>query len=391
MKTVETLRVLASSVLGMIITVGIARFAYTPMIPEMSLGVGLTESVSGYLASANYAGYLIGALLVARLQSIPLKVMLYRVGLMGAVLTTAAMAYTTNEWLWYLLRFLAGLSSAAGVLLGAGLLMLWLLRHQQKPELGVFFSGLGLGIVVTALLSEVISTTFRWDQQWLVYGAAALVLLLPVWAWMPDFNDSAPTAAASTGAPTRRQFMLTLQAAYFCAGVGYVVSATFLVAIARSTPSLAESSNTIWLVVGLSAALGCWLWDVYVRRVGDWPALLQAYLLNGLSVLLLLMGDSVWLVMLSAIIYGASFIGIVSMMLALVGRLYPANPSRPMSHLTFSYGLAQMIAPAITGYLAEQQGDYQQGLLLTVVVMAIGTVLLLLAMRLQQPATATAT
>merc|ERR1711879_565887 len=129
----ETLRVLASSVLGMIITVGIARFAYTPMIPEMSLGVGLTESVSGYLASANYAGYLIGALLVARLQSIPLKVMLYRVGLMGAVLTTAAMAYTTNEWLWYLLRFLAGLSSAAGVLLGAGLLMLWLLRHQQNP------------------------------------------------------------------------------------------------------------------------------------------------------------------------------------------------------------------------------------------------------------------
>lgn len=392
MKTVETLRVLASSVLGLIMTVGIARFAYTPMIPEMSQGVGLTESVAGYLASANYAGYLIGALLVARLQSIPLKVGLYRVGLMGAVLTTAAMAYTTNEWLWYLLRFLAGLSSAAGVLLGAGLLMLWLLRHQQKPELGVFFSGLGLGIVVTALLSDVISTTFRWDQQWLVYGAAALVLLLPVWAWMPDFNDSVPKAAtASTGPPTRRDFMLTLQAAYFCAGVGYVVSATFLVAIARSTPSLAESSNTIWLVVGLSAALGCWLWDVYVRRVGDWPALLQAYLLNGLSVLLLLMGDDVWLVMLSAIIYGASFIGIVSMMLALVGRLYPANPSRPMSHLTFSYGLAQMIAPAMAGYLAEQQGDYQQGLLLTVVVMGVGTVFLLLAMRLQQPVTSDVT
>jgi predicted MFS family arabinose efflux permease len=385
MKTVEKIRVLLSSVLGMMVTVGIARFAYTPMIPEMTQGIGLSESVAGYLASANYAGYLIGALLISRLQNIRLKVMLYQLGLAGAVITTVAMAYTTQEWLWYVLRFLAGLSSAAGVLLGAGLLMLWLLRHQQKPELGVFFSGLGLGIALTALISEVISTRFTWDEQWQIYAAAGLFLLIPVRLWMPDFHTSAMTAK-SASAPVRRhpQFMLTLQMAYFCAGAGYVVSATFLVAIARSTPSLADSSNGLWLVVGLSAALGCWLWDLYVRRVGDWPALLLAYVLNGLSVLLLLIGDDFWLVMLSAIIYGASFIGIVSMMLALVGRLYPTNPSRPMSHLTFSYGLAQMIAPAITGYLAEQQGDYQHGLLLTVVVMGVGTVLLLLAMRLQQ-------
>ena len=385
MKTVEKIRVLLSSVLGMMVTVGIARFAYTPMIPEMTQGIGLSESVAGYLASANYAGYLIGALLISRLQNIRLKVMLYQLGLAGAVITTVAMAYTTQEWLWYVLRFLAGLSSAAGVLLGAGLLMLWLLRHQQKPELGVFFSGLGLGIALTALISEVISTRFTWDEQWQIYAAAGLFLLIPVRLWMPDFHTSAMTAK-SASAPVRRhpQFMLTLQMAYFCAGAGYVVSATFLVAIARSTPALADSSNGLWLVVGLSAALGCWLWDLYVRRIGDWPALLLAYVLNGLSVLLLLIGDDFWLVMLSAIIYGASFIGIVSMMLALVGRLYPANPSRPMSHLTFSYGLAQMIAPAITGYLAEQQGDYQQGLLLTAVVMGVGTVLLLIAMRLQQ-------
>jgi len=385
MKTVEKIRVLLSSVLGMMVTVGIARFAYTPMIPEMTQGIGLSESVAGYLASANYAGYLIGALLISRLQSLRIKVMLYQLGLAGAVITTVAMAYTTQEWLWYVLRFLAGLSSAAGVLLGAGLLMLWLLRHQQKPELGVFFSGLGLGIALTALISEVISARFTWDEQWQIYAVAGLFLLIPVRLWMPDFHTSAMTAK-SASAPVRRhpQFMLTLQMAYFCAGAGYVVSATFLVAIARSTPSLADSSNGLWLVVGLSAALGCWLWDLYVRRVGDWPALLLAYVLNGLSVLMLLIGDDFWLVMLSAIIYGASFIGIVSMMLALVGRLYPANPSRPMSHLTFSYGLAQMIAPAITGYLAEQQGDYQQGLLLTAVVMGVGTVLLLMAMRLQQ-------
>lgn len=385
MKTVEKVRVLVSSVLGMMVTVGIARFAYTPMIPEMTQGVGLTESVAGYLASANYAGYLIGALLISRLQTLRIKVVLYQLGLAGAVITTVAMAYTTQEWLWYVLRFLAGLSSSAGVLLGAGLLMLWLLRHQQKPELGIFFSGLGLGIALTALISELISTRFSWDEQWQIYAAAGLLLLIPVWLWMPDFHTSA-AAPKTASAPAKQhpQFMLTLQMAYFCAGAGYVVSATFLVAIARSTPALADSSNGIWLIVGASAALGCWLWDLFVRRVGDWPALLLAYVLNGVSIVLLMVGHQFWLVVLSAVVYGVSFIGIVSMMLALVGRLYPTNPSRPMSRLTFSYGLAQMLAPAVTGYLAEQQGNFQQGLLLTAIVMGVGTLLLMLAMRLQQ-------
>lgn len=122
----------------------------------------------------------------------------------------------------------------------------------------------------------------------------------------------------------------------------------------------------------------------YVRRVGDWPALLLAYVLNNASILLLMVGNQFWLVLLSSVIYGVSFIGIVSMMLALVGRLYPSNPSRPMSRLTFSYGLAQMLAPAVTGYLAEQQGNFQPGLLLTAVVMGLGTLLLLLATRLQK-------
>ena len=385
MTAVDKLRVLASSVFGMMITVGIARFAYTPMIPEMAQGIGLTEALAGYLASANYAGYLIGALLISRLQNIHLKVVLYRLGLVTALASTVAMAYTTQEWAWYLLRFLAGLSSAAGVLLGAGLLMSWLLRHQQKPELGVFFSGLGLGIVLTALIAEVISGHFSWDQQWQIYAAAGLLLLIPVWSWMPDFKAVVATGSSQpTPTPRHPQFMLTLQLAYFCAGAGYVVSATFLVAIARATPSLADSSNTIWLIVGLSAALGCWLWDLYVRQVGDWPALLLAYVLNGASILLLMIGSQFWLVILSSVVYGVSFIGIVSMMLALVGRLYPSNPSRPMSRLTFSYGLAQMLAPAITGYLAEQQGDFQQGLLLTAMVMGAGTVLLLVAMRLQR-------
>ena len=380
MKTIETIRVLVASVITVMVTVGVARFSYTPMIPEMMEALGLSQSVVGMLATVNYAGYLTGAFLITRISDLDLKVKLYQLGLVVAVVSTVLMGYTTEIWLWFALRFVSGLSTSAGMLLGAGLLMSWLIKNNEKSELGVFFSGIGLGIVLTAVLAELIKGSFSWDQQWVIYGLVGLALLVPVWRWMPDYRTCAlPRTGSAAASDERSRFVVILQLAYFCAGVGYVVTATFLVAIAESIPALTGHGWLIWLVAGLSATPACWLWDVFTRRWGQWTALYLAYSLNAVSILMLIINTSMLSVMLSAIIYGASFIGIVSMMLAMVGREFPENPSRPMSRLTFSYGVAQMLAPAVVGYLADVEGNYTNGLWLTLLVMALGVWVLHLA------------
>ena len=380
MKTIETIKVLAASVIAVVVMVGIARFSYTPMIPEMMDALGLSQSVVGLLATVNYAGYLTGALLITRISDLDLKVKLYQLGLIVAVVSTVLMGYTTDVWLWFLLRFVSGLSTSAGMLLGAGLLMSWLIKNNEKSELGVFFSGIGLGIVLTAVLAELIKESFSWDQQWVIYGLVGLALIVPVWRWMPDYRACAlPRTGGTAGNDERSRFIVILQLAYFCAGVGYVVTATFLVAIAESMPELSGRGWLIWLIAGLAATPACWLWDVFSRRWGQWTALYLAYMLNSVSILMLILNTSMASVMLSAVIYGASFIGIVSMMLAMVGRVFPENPSRPMSRLTLSYGVAQMLAPAVVGYLADVEGNYTNGLWLTLLVMALGVVMVHLA------------
>ncbi|MDO6823068.1 YbfB/YjiJ family MFS transporter [Marinobacter sp. 1_MG-2023] len=391
MKTIETIRVLAASVITVVVTVGVARFSYTPMIPEMMEALGLSQSVVGMLATVNYAGYLTGALLITRISDLGLKVKLYQLGLVVAVASTVLMGYTTETWLWFVLRFVSGLSTSAGMLLGAGLLMSWLIKNNEKSELGVFFSGIGLGIVLTAVIAELIKGPFSWDQQWVIYGLVGLALLVPAWRWMPDYRACALPRTGNAGANEERsRFIVILQLAYFCAGVGYVVTATFLVAIAESIPALSGHGWLIWLVAGLSATPACWLWDVFTRRWGQWTALYLAYTLNAVSILMLIINTSMLSVMLSAVIYGASFIGIVSMMLAMVGRVFPENPSRPMSRLTFSYGIAQMLAPAVVGYLADVEGNYTNGLWLTLLVMALGVGVLHLARRTKGSETNTA-
>lgn len=387
MSDISKFRMLLTCVLGVVATIGIARFAYTPMIPEMARGVGLSESVAGYLAAANYAGYLSGALLISFIHSLALKARLYKVGLLTAVLTSMAMALTTLEPVWYLLRYLSGLSSSAGMLLGSGLLMHWLMKHHHKAELGIFFSGLGIGIVITAILAVLIKDMFTWEQQWLVYGGVTLLLILPVWVWLPDFSVEQSLPKHHTQQITMpSSFMPILQLAYFCAGAGYVISATFLITIAESIEALAGQGWMIWLVAGLSCAPASALWDKVVNVTGQWQALFAAYLLNALSILILLLSHELMAVIISALIYGASFIGIVGMMLSMVGRLFPDNPSRPMSRLTFSYGIAQVIAPAIVGLMAEYYGNFDNGLILTLIVMLGGSVALLIAQRIEQQA-----
>ena len=118
------------------------------------------------------------------------------------------------------------------------------------------------------------------------------------------------------------------------------------------------------------------LWDRVARALGDIRALMLAFVLQILAVMLPAASSSLWAALAGAVGYGATFIGIVSLTLALVGRRSPANPGKAMARLTLSYGAAQIIAPAVTGAMAQASGSFKGGLWLTAAVMTAGLVLL---------------
>ncbi|MEX8516980.1 MAG: YbfB/YjiJ family MFS transporter [Leptothrix sp. (in: b-proteobacteria)] len=402
MPSLRRVQVLAGGVSGLILTLGIARFAYTPLLPLMQQQTWLNDAAGGWLATFNYLGYMSGALLAANISSLQLKFKLYRIGLVIAILSTLGMAFTTDAVLWTLLRYLAGLSSAAGMLLSSGLVLNWLMRNGHRAELGVHFGGIGLGILASGLAVMAMLGRLDWDAQWLVLGAAGVLFAAPAWAWVPPPAPAAAAAspsasngpaAASTptsGAarfiappPPSARWMRLLIASYFCAGFGFVVSATFIVAMAAKQPALASTGGLAWVLVGLAAVPACFGWDHLARRMGELPALLLAYLAQIISIVLPALSDTAGMFVLAAMLYGATFIGIVSLTLALVGRAFPANPAKAMARLTLSYGVAQVLAPALCGQMAQASGNYRGALWLTAAVMLVGAVLLAALMREQ--------
>jgi MFS family permease len=184
-------------------------------------------------------------------------------------------------------------------------------------------------------------------------------------------------AAQALAAPTvSRRWLLTMAGSYFAAGWGFVISATFSVAMVEREPALTGKGAWAWALVGLAALPAVFVWDRVARRIGDTRALLLAFGLQICAIVLPVLSGSLAAALAGAVGYGATFIGIVSLTLALVGRRSPNNPGKAMARLTLSYGAAQIIAPVVGGAMAQAMGTFHGALWVTAGVMAAGMALL---------------
>ena len=371
-------KVLFAGVCSLILAMGIARFAYTPLLPVMMQEANLSHEGGGWLAAINYSGYLFGVLLASLISNTVIKDRLYRWGMVVAVLSTALMGITTDFNIWAISRFIAGFCTAAGLMLGSGLILNWLMRHNHRSELGIHFSGIGFGIAVSSAAAIMMVQQTAWDVQWFVLAGLGSFLLIPALVWFPPpptDEEAINHHPSMQHAPPNAKFMRLFTVAYFCAGFGYVVTATFIVAIINAIPELADKGGWVFLMMGLVAAPSCILWDLVARKTGDVNALVIAGALEVVGIMTPAFGWGLTGAIIGAVLYGATAIAIVSLTLTMAGRYYPAQPAKMMGKMTIAYGIAQIIAPAVTGWIAGSQGGYEIGLYLAAGVMIIGTLL----------------
>ena len=193
---------LLGGILALAAAMGIGRFAYTPLLPAMQAAAGLDPTQAGLLAAANYAGYLVGALLAAVAVPASARIHVVLVSAVGVAVTTALMAATTNLAAWSVVRFIAGLASAGVLVLATGL-VLDDLRHQGRASLsGWLFSGIGLGIVVSGLVVRLTGDLLGWRGDWFLLALLATAAIYPCWRWLPRARRAnAPPTTSPVLAP----------------------------------------------------------------------------------------------------------------------------------------------------------------------------------------------
>ena len=379
-------RVYIAGICSLIVTVGVARFSYSLLLPVMQEGAGLTELGGGWLASTNFMGYMSGVLLAASIHNLNYKYNLHRVYLILSVVTSAAMVMTTDLTTWAILRFLAGTCASGGFIIASGLVLKWLVKNNHRAELGIHFAGAGLSIVITSLLFEAMQTiSADWQQQWLALSVLAVVFAVPAWLWMPHPSSENKNQENVKDNPPSKKFKSLMMLAYFCAGYGYAVSSTFIVDIVERTKGLQGQGGFVFLLIGLAAIPATLIWDRVARRFGYLRTLIAAYLLQVIGIILPAINDSLPTVIISALLFGGTFIACVSLVLTMAGKFFPSDPAKFMGTMTLSYGAAQIIAPVCTGYIVETYGSYDPGLYLSATVVMVGTVFLYGLLTLKHP------
>ena len=344
--------------------IGIGRFVYTPILPFMAENLGLTPADGGLVASANFLGYLLGALAATRLRMPGGR----RSWLLGALAlsaaTTAAMGLTAAMPAFIVLRFAGGMASAFVIVLAAAL-VLDRLSAAGRPGLSWMpFAGVGAGIAVSAVLVSAISArSAEWEILWLASGALALLGLVVCTHLISEAPDTQRVSPPSSARDAGRGLPV-LVFSYGLFGFGYVITATFISQLVRTTPEVAVLEGVVWLIVGLAAAPSVVFWVWLDRRLGNCTALTLACLVEGAGVAASVFETSSAAVLAAAAVLGGTFMGITALGLITAQRLSTRNPTRLMALMTASFGLGQMIGPTFAGY-AYRIGDSFQAPSLT--------------------------
>lgn len=371
----STARILLGGMLALAVALGLGRFAYTPILPVMQAEYGFDAQGSGWLAASNNVGYLIGALWSGWVRSDAGRHRLLALGFILLVATLALMPATQSVLVWNGLRLIAGIASAWIFVLASALVVPLLTASGHARWSGFHFGGVGIGITLAGLVVGWVVNNWGADAGWLITAALALALSLLSWPALRDAHPRNVSAGPST-APVAVRFPISLlAAAYFCEGLGYIVTGTFLVAVVRSTPGLGEYANLSWVVVGLAALPSTAAWSFLAERRGYLPVLLAAHLTQAVGIALPALSNHPAAVLAGAVMYGGTFLGIVGMSLAFGRAITPQNPARTIGWLTAVFGIGQIIGPVLAAWLAEQ-GGWSPALLMASGVVLAGAPLL---------------
>jgi Arabinose efflux permease len=361
-------RVLIGGVLALAISMGVGRFAFTPILPAMQEATGLGADGAGLLASLNYLGYLVGALAATLVPHGAVRTAVFRASLVASVATTAGMGLTDSMVAWGILRFVSGLVSAGIFILAIAMALDALARGGRESWNGWVFSGVGLGIAASGLFVALLDDRLGWRGDWLWLGLICAVLGTLPWLWLTDppaaHAHAHPHAAAagakrpSAGLPAP---LLLLTVAYFLEGGGYIITGTFLVSILKSMPETARLGEAAWMVGGLAAMPSGLIWAAAGRRLGLWRALILAHVVQAIGILLPVTGVPAAAV-LSAVLYGGTFIGIVTLSFTLGRTLSGGASARIIGALTAAYGVGQIIGPLPAGMIVARTGRFDMAL-----------------------------
>jgi predicted MFS family arabinose efflux permease len=357
---------------------GIGRFAYSLVLPDMRDALGWSYSAAGFMNTVNAAGYLGGALMASRLIKRFGLSAAVRWGTLACVLSLALCAVSGNFIVLSFARLLAGLGAAAGFVGGAALAATIAQSYPARANflLSLFYAGPGLGILSSGLIAPFMLQAFGPGSWWIVWWALTLLsvaMTVPLLLAPIDI-----TAGVADAAPARFAIwpVVIYLAGYFLFGAGYIAYMTFMIAYVRDAGGGAAAQSAFWCLIGLSAFVTPWVWRRVLARDSGGVSTAIILGVNAAGAALPLFGHSAVLLAISALVFGIAFFAVVGSTTAFVRFNYPAATwPTGIAAMTIAFGIGQTLGPIAVGAVTDAFGSLSYALNVSAAMLALGAIL----------------
>lgn len=353
------------------------RFTYSVLLPAVRDDLGLSNSLAGFLGTVNVAAYLFGTLLVIRATARLRLVTLMRTGMVLAVIGLAGASIAPG-----------GVALAAAlVVLGLGGACIWIpspaLAAAAVPEerrgvaVGLIGGGIGLGIVSAGQLATVLRARLgddAWQEVYRIEAIVGLVIAVAIIALLRPTDDPSPSRTGSGFAVLRTMDgWRALTSAYAAFGLSYLLALTYLTARLEDDAGFTEAAAaSVFAASGLAGIVGGialgWLTD----RLGPRRVLIIGFVGIAVAGLAILTGV-VPVVYAGALLLGTMFSGVPSVIAVYIVQHSDATTYGPRYAVaTLAFGVAQVSAPQLGGFIADVTGTFTVVFLLSAFMAMVG-------------------
>jgi MFS family permease len=340
------------------VSIGLARFAYTPLLPAIIAGHWFSADAAAWLAAANLAGYLIGVIgadLAGRRVSAPL---LLRGAMLLASASLFACAVPAGTLWFFAWRLLSGVAGGLAMVMAAPTIFPHVVPSRRGIVSGAIFMGVGFGIALSGTLVPLLLTQGI-TRTWLGLGVVAGGFTILGWkGWLSPSEEQERHAYAPRRLP--RYPLGGLYLIYGLNAFALVPHMVFLVDfVARGLGQGLASDSQYWVLFGLGAVVGPLIAGWAADRWGARTALLAALVGQFLFIALPAISATTMTLIASSFVMGAATIGIVPTTLARIREIllhHPAAHFRAWRTATASFALLQAAGAYGMSFLFQWSG-----------------------------------
>lgn len=376
---------LVLSMLALMIAMSISRFAYTPILPFMQQDTSMNNQNAGLLATFNYLGYLMGAI-IPMFITIKSKVFDLKLYVMINVISVILMGFSEHFLIWSVLRIIAGITSGTIFVLASNVALEALRMANKQSISGILYSAVGIGIFSSSIFIFLYTQAQTWKATWIILGVVALmagIIILTSMKDNPSISKHSTSSNQKKGKALNRAFIIPFSIAYFFEGAGYIVTGTFLVALIKTIPAYADYAALSWMFVGLGAMPATLIWSLFAEKIGYKKAIYSALILQIISVGLPIFSHHMLGLIIASMLFGATFLGLTTLFMSKSQELmYHTNQKLNLvSLLTVIYSVGQMLAPMIAGLLIGDSNNYQLALTFAMILLILGFIFSIISYR----------